>query len=71
MASFETIGSVYAKIKDKEAYVVSLHTGGEAREQGLRNRLGYPNRHLELEWGFFTGSAKEFVVSGDLLEKRQ
>lgn len=69
--NFPTFGSVYGKIKDKEAYVVSLHTGGEIKEQTLRNKLGYPNRHLELDWGSFTGSSKEFIVAADVLEKRQ
>ncbi len=56
-------GSVYGKIKDKNAYVVSLR--GVAMDLNiLIKTFGYPNRHLPLEWGNYTGGEHEFIVNG-------
>lgn len=56
-------GSVYGKIQNKDAYVVSLR--GAAMDLNiLIKTFGYPNRHLLLEWGNYTGDEYEFIVSG-------
>lgn len=59
-------GIIIGKIKDIDAYVVSAKFNifeklGYKRE---RNRCGYPNRNLPLEWGKFKGNDNEFIVSG-------
>lgn len=62
-------GSIFGKVKDKDAYVVSLRSA-----QGqlyFIERFGFPNRNLQLEWGAYTGSEYEYIINGEDLVKRK
>lgn len=62
-------GSVFGKIKDKDAYVVSLRGLDLNNRLAVRTKFGYPNRHLKLEWGSYAGTSEEFIIGIDDLEK--
>ena len=62
---------IIGKIKDADAYVInalSVSFNSLVLVE-LKNRYGYPIRHIALEWGKFNGYVTEFVVPGCDLEK--
>lgn len=50
-------GTVSGKIKGIDAYIINFIVGVPHLES-----FGAPNRHLELEWGRFTGQDGESIV---------
>lgn len=58
-------GVIKGKIKDLDCYVVLFSTGIKKPE------YGFPNRHLELEWGKFSGYDNECIVPSNKLKKSQ
>jgi hypothetical protein len=55
-------GVVIAKVKGVDAYVVKFQSMKESQLHRLISKRGLPNRHLELEWGNWSGSDTEFVI---------
>jgi hypothetical protein len=52
-AGFHLLGGVNGKLKGTDAYVVEIGNGKPDRT---------PNRHLELEWGHWSGREGECIV---------
>jgi len=63
-----TVGDLYfdvricGKIKNTNAYIVTIIDEKSNYLKNLKKRYGHPIRQVELEWGKFTGSSKEFVI---------
>ena len=57
-------GMINGKIKGIEAYAITFTDGGQFLAE-----YGSPNRHLELEWGQFSGYTKEFIVPAEEITK--
>ena len=56
---------IRGKVKGCDLYVVSAPS--TYRIENLAKVYGSPNRHLELEWGRFSGQKNEFIIpAGDL-----
>lgn len=64
----KSFGTIVAKVKDQEIYVITLHSAKSV--ELMKIIFGYPNRHLDLEWGSYTGEPNEFIVPGIKLELR-
>lgn len=65
---------ITGKIKNAKAYIINVTEIGNFypedelnenihRLNSLKSKYGYPIRQIELEWGRFSGSVREFVVS--------
>lgn len=57
-------GMINGKVKGLEAYVITFTNVSQ-----FLNKYGYPNRHLKLEWGQFSGYTKEFIVPAEEIQK--
>lgn len=55
-------GTIAAKVSGVDAYVVRFQSMRAPQLHKIISKLGLPNRHLELEWGDWTGCDTEFVI---------
>lgn len=62
-------GIVVGKIKNVNAYIIATTIPGETNAILFR-RFGLPIRNIELDFGKFSGSNKEYVISGKLLTEK-
>jgi len=61
--------SITGKVKNANAYIVFALDYRFTRE--LRNKYGYPIRHIALEWGNFTGKSNEFIIKATDIQRHE
>ena len=63
IADFSKTARVRGKVKGLDCYVVLFPAScSDSTLSNITIRFGFPNRHLELEWGKFSGYKNEYIL---------